>query len=859
LAVDGQNFGVPADLVGLMKKMLRQEQPTVDDMQTPARFGAPLQLVNNSGRLRKTNQNVLAKYGEELYPMVHQMTGRDIADIYDILGKLPDAGGFFKKWFRHSRPFFTLGYMDVGQPASHDRIFRALDSGDFTKLQPEEAAAAKKIASFFDAKLSQMRDAGVKIGDIRKKRGGGYVTIVWNNKAMEEKPEAAISAFAKAFTMEWDRMVKDGQVTKAIDPAEAQARARNLVLKLIDDDAISHLDEHGSLGNAQIDMAFQRVLAFTPEEMDKAGLYDFVHHNLMGIVAKYSDAANRRIVNQRWFGTRNFGFDTYKLVRDFGIDGVAQTLMSNKILRSRFMAPGLGGGMEDNELVGRIYDRITSNPAEARRIADEIFGIIKDGGGTEEAKRAAFDQLMSYSRTDLDTLKDTQLRAKMIVEGLADFGDQGNAISQSEREWTDDMMASYQGRPFARGAFHRPLAHTSKFLRNFNAVTLLPYATVASFPDLVMPLIRSGNMKAWLSGFAKFAGDDAYRKMMRNVGVSIENIVHDSLATIHGTDGSGISNAMFHANLLNPWTDLTRQIAGAVGHQSLIAEQERAMRMIVNGQTNTRQYRQAMRYLRYYGLDDYARPGAKLISDQDVVANDDRIRMAIIKFANEAVFAPNHNDIPLWAQTPVGSIIFQLKSYPLMAAKLAAWTVKEFPNNPKPLLYLLSAGAAFGAGTSAVRDIAQSRGGQDQQSRQFRIHNTDAMAAEFGWKKDSGTTSQDFLSWYVEGLISSGGLGMIGDLLYNQAAQIDNGAYGQMRVLSYIFGPSVGDFTGAMNIASGAEAAIGGADGTGRQRQAVREIAQRIPFIGGQTDIREAIVKSIAGDKTATNSDPWER
>ena len=40
--------------------------------------------------------------------------------------------------------------------------------------------------------------------------------------------------------------------------------------------------------------------------------------------------------------------------------------------------------------------------------------------------------------------------------------------------------------------------------------------------------------------------------------------------------------------------------------------------------------------------------------------------------------------------------------------------------NPKPLMYLLTVGPAFGAGANATKDLVLSRGGEDNRSRELR-------------------------------------------------------------------------------------------------------------------------------------------
>ena len=131
-----------------------------------------------------------------------------------------------------------------------------------------------------------------------------------------------------------------------------------------------------------------------------------------------------------------------------------------------------------------------------------------------------------------------------------------------------------------------------------------------------------------------------------------------------------------------------------------------------------RTFKKAYRILRRYGLDQMLAENRRIDNVSDF--NDmPELRSAINKFANESIFTPNPNDIPLWAQTPVGSMIFQLKSYPLMLQRLVGDSIKQATTvDPVtgggrrfgPLLMLASVAPAAGAGTLAVKDVVQRRG-----------------------------------------------------------------------------------------------------------------------------------------------------
>ena len=91
------------------------------------------------------------------------------------------------------------------------------------------------------------------------------------------------------------------------------------------------------------------------------------------------------------------------------------------------------------------------------------------------------------------------------------------------------------------------------------------------------------------------------------------------------------------------------------------------------------------------------------------------------------------------------------------------------------------------------------------------------------------TQRQDIIAgWYLDGLLTMGGLGLIGQLFYDSASQIDNGDYGAME-----YGYD----------------ALGGETTNAKERQMWREITGRIPIGGQITGVKEYFVDKIAGER----------
>jgi hypothetical protein len=231
------------------------------------------------------------------------------------------------------------------------------------------------------------------------------------------------------------------------------------------------------------------------------------------------------------------------------------------------------------------------------------------------------------------------------------------------------------------------------------------------------------------------------------------------------------------------------------------------------------------------------------------------VQAGMIKFANESIFAPNKNDLPQWATHPAGQLMFQLKSFPLKMLRLGRYAFKEALRsddpNYAPLLLYMTAGPAMGFTAANVKDVVQSRGGEDNRQAEFRERKLSKTVTPLeGMLSDNADKA---LGWYWDGFMTMGGLGILGELMYDTVNQVDNGAYGKVRIAETFMGPSSGLFFDALTIAEGGMSAVGDAisgEGTnGKERAAVREVISRAPFIGQHSGMRESIVDRIAGEK----------
>jgi hypothetical protein len=161
---------------------------------------------------------------------------------------------------------------------------------------------------------------------------------------------------------------------------------------------------------------------------------------------------------------------------------------------------------------------------------------------------------------------------------------------------------------------------------------------------------------------------------------------------------------------------------------------------------------------------------------------------------------------------------------------------------------LLTIGPAAGAVALTTKDHLQSRGGEDEKSAENRIRTTDKLEAildKLGYDKYHHGDKHEFLGWYIEASMVMGGVGLLADLFHDAAVQKEHGAYGTLRTVSTLLGPTVGTLADAVSASYGAMA---DAPTNAKARSAARTVTGRAPFVGGNKYLKEQIVDAWAGE-----------
>ena len=619
--------------------------------------------------------------------------------------------------------------MQTSQADSATRIVktlrRPLGHDSEKRLSPEEFEIYRDLRDLFAQEAVSLKESGVLMGNIED-----YFPQVWNKEAMLRNKDDAILELQK-------HLMRESVTERNSDVSVAQAKekAKLIFNRLVDDEGVYMPPPTGGRRDATSDhIDYQRMLRLDKYPDSLRSLEKYLETDLEGMMTKYFDLSTRRVGMANKFGTNSHGFYDYIYTAEHGIKGAVELITQGKVFSREIIVPD-GTNRKLTDIETELFQPLTKDPAQAEQIVQQAMEIAKLQGAD-----AAREFLITAHP------KATQAwekRADAIAHALTEFEGKQGMIPEKEYKFVQAIFNITQRKPVSpQDTFFKQSNNTSKVLRSINSVSLLGWTTLTSLGDLALPLVRSGNFRAWANGMRKWASDPDYRQAIQSVGVAVENLTHERLTGLVGADSNKATNAFFNFTLLTPWTNMNREMAGAVFHQAIITEQRRAL----TADQGSIKYRTAMRFLNRYGLADYAKDGAKDLNDPRVLADDDAVREGMIRFANESIFTPNSNDVPVWAQTPWGSVIFQLKSFPLMMQRLTLGEggigSEAVKGNVYPALYALTIGAGFGMASLGTKDVVQSRGGEEGTSMELRNRN---LLKSLGYDKkvhgDAGMTS----------------------------------------------------------------------------------------------------------------------
>lgn len=864
---------VERSLTSAIMSMGRRRPATDAEVKALRKHGPLGWFSETSKRLKDMGAHWYGDWFKNHFPDVHQTFAKKYFPLYDAMKSLPDAQSWVGSWVQ--RGPVALGRAVTGkspnQPKSHTRIVSALRRGDksrqYAALSDKEKAVYSKIRNALDAEWSEMSAQGIMVG-----RRANYLPQVWNRDAINSNRDEFLNAMANFYIREGDR-----NGIPARTKEEASKFADSMYYKLAADDADGvFIPEAGGSRNATSDhIDFNRMLDLENDPYSLNELEKFLEGDLQNLLVKYFEGTSRRLIQTKHFGNNVHGFHDYIKAASQGTRGIADLLSSNKIFRKDFDTLNSAGEVETVEVIDTVAMPFSgARDNSANEFSENLLNVFKSSG-----EAAARQLLKDIAPTGAGgrVPQAYERRVDAIVAALKDYKGESVDWDQSQYYMMMNSMRLALKKPM-NGVGGKRVNEITKAIKGFNSVTLLGWTTLTSLGDPALTLIRSGSFQDWYKGMKTAALDEDYRKMIHDVGVAIENIVHERQIYMYGASNSKLTNAFFNATMLTPWTDMNRQAAGAVGYESFKTMQRKANNFYRRGvpiAEQSRDYKKAHRYLMSYGLGEFLPTGDRhkeRLSNMKLLSEDDAVRRAVIQFADQSIFQPNPNDIPMWAQTPIASLVFQLKSFPLMMTRLGKYALDEMfgdmdtgklTANPKrmnrnawPLLYMASAGPLFGGMALTAKDFSQMRGGDTGEEMDIRNRN---ILKTLGYNEKIHGNENDFAGWYVEGMMQMGGLGLFGDVLHSVATQADNGAYGEQRITSALLGPSYGLLSGGVRTFAGAKDwALDSTPSNAKERQAAREVLGRVPVFGGIRSLKEAAVDFVAGESSKDKKEWWE-
>ncbi len=851
-------------------------------------------LKTNSAIMKKSGMNWPANHFEPEdgsgghFERTNEGMGKFLMPLTRMLNALPDSKNALGRYWQNGpkqmadAAMSTVGFAPNrrgSQPASHMNIVNALrNSAKVGTLATEERAVYDQIRKYLGSAVGRMRQAGMAVGDV----GEDYFPQVWRKDLILANRDEFVRRMSEYLKVE---QASTGGAAHATGRAEEIAE--RIVQKLTDEDGVlSQTSAQLKSVGSDDHLDYQRMIRLQDfkrfADFDNPdSLAGFLENDILVAMTKYSDNLEHRIDMTEAFGVGAHGYHDYTSILSAPKAGratIATLLRSNRILRRNY-AINAGGeeGLYKKKFDHNVFMSPFKEEYPALAKTDELIAMAQSGASAREIEASIMQSLDA-------ALKGTE-NAQMMRQNFSKRAAAiANALTDTKGLTVHTSAANVKhANGFYNAAVRRPIeglhglyamADTSKWLRGINAVTLLTYTTLTSIPDLVLPLIRTGDLKSYAKALTSYMsqreGGKQYREMIRNIGAATENVVHQRMTMAHGVDSTQFMSGFFNTTLLTPWTDAMRDIGAAVSYEHLKAQSR-----IAREYPNSRAGRIAKRILKEEGLESlYQNSDIDMIMQTRGSGAEDpmskNISSAVIKLTNQMIFTPNPNDIILWGQTPLGAIAMQLKSFPIMMGRLIGKTFGEafagegVPNRTAnfakalvgasdnriaPLAALLTAAPAAGAGAVALKDIIQGRGGEDNRQHKVRDRRLSEHANMYQGFKDNEVIDLT-LGWGFDGFMAAVGFGFLGDLMFEIAAQSDNGAYGQNRVLEAIAGPTLGLANDALTVTQGVRSAIDGEETNGMRRAAVREVTGRMLF-PLPNSMRESIVDTFAGKKGA--------
>ena len=282
--------------------------------------------------------------------------------------------------------------------------------------------------------------------------------------------------------------------------------------------------------------------------------------------------------------------------------------------------------------------------------------ILADNGFLQEPEEAFIGYIRHVvKRVEYNKATDNGALLKTELDGL----------SPEDREVAIDVIKTYMGyQSSPLNPMWRKLNSWGQFLQ---FVTVLPFATIASFTDLAGPIINSKEFsldtfqRATKEIIATIKNPEERRQLARDIGVITNETVANAWVTQAEQDFMDpkvrkLSDAWFRAIGLDYFTKFSREFAAGMGvsfitHHAAMAEK--------GGTESPR----SARYIEDLGLtvqdvSKWKEGGRKFSTPEG-----QKVKQALQRFVESSILRPNAAERPIWASDPRWALVWQLKSY----------------------------------------------------------------------------------------------------------------------------------------------------------------------------------------------------
>lgn len=366
-----------------------------------------------------------------------------------------------------------------------------------------------------------------------------------------------------------------------------------------------------------------------------------------------------------------------------------------------------------------------------RRLVDQVAPSL-------ELRKKFGSDVFEETKAYADLYKDWQqvARDRGLMGGDLQKNDKGEFIptkgaGKKVRQWEKEAARSMNDAAAVferlKGTYKLPenpasgLNRASLGMRQLNNLRMMGGVMISAIPDIARPVMVHGFSKAFGKGFLPLMTNYAGRKMLardlHQMGVITDLLLNSraqkwaGLAEPFGARTKGeqllgaASDTFSTVNLMSQWNDGVKTMAAMVSHGEIIRLIQKS-----NGDLNNLKPKEVaylksnyidqgvaqdiLSQVQKHGQQDSKGMWFSNVESWENVGAANRFRAAISRDIDRTIITPGQ-DIPLWASTPLGKMIFQFKSFGVAASEkmLIAGLQQNDANFYSGMLFAISLGS----------------------------------------------------------------------------------------------------------------------------------------------------------------------